>query len=200
ARHPKSFVSLDDADHLLSRKEDAMYAGRVIAAWASRWMPEPRELTVDELAGDGQVVTVTPGGTFRTEVAAGRHVFVTDEPVVVGGADAGPTPYDLLAGALGACTGMTLKAYAERKGWPLEEVTVRLTHGKVHGVDQATCADREPRVDRIERQVRIEGDALTAEQRTRLLEIADRCPVHRTLSAGVFVETKLMEGEASQAG
>ncbi|HET7234037.1 MAG TPA: alpha/beta fold hydrolase [Longimicrobium sp.] len=195
ARHPKSFVSLDDADHLLSRKEDAMYAGRVIAAWASRWMPEPRELTVDELAGDGQVVTVTPGGAFRTEVAAGRHVFVTDEPVAVGGTDAGPTPYDLLAGALGACTGMTLKAYAERKGWPLEEVMVRLTHGKVHGVDQATCADREPRVDRIERQVKIDGDALTPEQRTRLLEIADRCPVHRTLSAGVFVETKLLEDD-----
>jgi putative redox protein len=196
ARHPKSFVSLDDADHLMSRKEDAMYAGRVIAAWASRWMPEPPQPTVAELAVAGTVVTVTPGDSFRTEVAAGRHVLVADEPVAVGGADAGPSPYDLLVSALGACTGMTLHAYAERKGWPLEEVTVRLTHGKVHGVDQATCADREPRVDRIERELRIEGDALTDEQRARLLEIADRCPVHRTLGAGVFVETRLMDGEA----
>lgn len=191
ARHPKSFVSLDDADHLLTRKEDAQYAGRVIAAWASRWMPEPAEPTVDELAEDGRVVTVTPGDTFRTEVGAGRHVFVADEPVAVGGADAGPTPYDLLVAALGTCTGMTLKAYAERKGWPLEEVTVKLEHGKVHGVDQAQCADREPRVDRITRELKIEGAALTDEQRARLLEIADKCPVHRTLSAGVFVETSL---------
>lgn len=197
ARHPKSFVSLDDADHLLSRKEDAMYAGRVIAGWASRWMPEPPQPTVADLAVAGTVVTVTPGDAFRTEVAAGRHVWVADEPVAVGGADAGPSPYDLLVSALGACTGMTLHAYAERKGWPLEEVTVRLTHGKVHGVDQATCADREPRVDRIERALKIEGDALTAEQRARLLEIADRCPVHRTLSAGVFVETRLMEEGAA---
>jgi putative redox protein len=191
ARHPKSFVSLDDADHLLSYKRDASYAGRVIAAWASRWLPEPPEPTLDELVqGAAQVMTVTRGGSFRTEAAAGRHVWVTDEPVAVGGADAGPSPYDLLVAALGACTGMTLSAYAKRKEWPLDEVTVRLTHGKVHAVDQAQCADREPRVDRIERELRIDGE-LTEEQRARLLEIADRCPVHRTLSAGVFVETRV---------
>ncbi|HEX9939899.1 MAG TPA: alpha/beta fold hydrolase [Longimicrobium sp.] len=197
ARHPKSFVSLDDADHLLTRKQDSQYAGRVIAAWASRWMPEPRELTMDELAGEGRVVTVTPGGTFRTEVGAGRHVLVADEPVAVGGADAGPTPYDLLLAALGTCTGMTLKAYAERKGWPLEEVTVRMAHGKVHGVDQAQCDDREPRVDRISRELKIEGGELSAEQRERLFEIADRCPVHRTLTAGLFVETSVMPEDAA---
>lgn len=199
ARHPKSFVSLDDADHLLTRKGDAQYAGRVIAAWASRWLPEPPEPTMDELAGEGRVVTVTPGASFRTEIAAGRHVFVADEPVAVGGADAGPTPYDLLMAALGTCTGMTLKAYAERKSWPLEEVTVRLTHGKVHGVDEVQCADREARVDRIEREIRIEGDRLTPDQRDRLLEIADKCPVHRTLEAGVFVETSEMREAAADA-
>ncbi len=197
ARHPKSFVSLDDADHLLTHKPDAQYAGRVIAAWASRWLPQPPEPTLDELAGEGRVVTATPGNSFRTEIAAGRHVFVADEPVAVGGADAGPTPYDLLMAALGTCTGMTLKAYAERKGWPLEEVTVRLTHGKVHGIDEQHCADREARVDRIEREIRIEGDRLTPDQRDRLLEIADKCPVHRTLEAGVFVETKEMPEEAA---
>jgi len=197
ARHPKSFVSLDDADHLLTRKGDAQYAGRVIAAWASRWLPDPPEPTMDELAGEGRVVTVTPGAAFRTEVAAGRHVFIADEPVAVGGADAGPTPYDLLMAALGTCTGMTLKAYAERKAWPLEEVTVRLTHGKVHGVDEVQCADREARVDRIEREIRIEGDRLTPDQRDRLLEIADKCPVHRTLEAGVFVETMEMREDAA---
>ena len=189
ARHPKSFVSLDDADHLLTRKQDAQYAGRVIAAWASRWMPAPPEPDLEQLYEAGRVVTVTRGAAFRTEIAAGRHVWVSDEPVAVGGADAAPSPYDYLVAALGACTGMTLRAYAARKEWPLEEVTVRLAHGKVHGIDEQHCADREARMDRIEREVEIEGQ-LDAEQRARLLEIADRCPVHRTLSAGVFVETK----------
>ncbi|HYH78481.1 MAG TPA: alpha/beta fold hydrolase [Longimicrobium sp.] len=196
ARHPKSFVAIDDADHLLTRKEDAQWAGRVIANWASRWLPESPEPTLDELAEAGSVVTVTPGDAFRTEVSAGRHLFIADEPVAVGGADAGPTPYDLLMAALGTCTGMTLKAYAERKGWPLEEVTVRLTHGKVHGIDEQHCADREARVDRIERELRIEGDRLTPDQRIRLLEIADKCPVHRTLAAGVIVETTELHDDA----
>ncbi|HEX8245570.1 MAG TPA: alpha/beta fold hydrolase [Longimicrobium sp.] len=192
ARHPKSFISLDDADHLLTRKEDAQYAGQVIAAWASRWMPQPPAPAMEELYEAGRVVTVTRGSAFRTEIAAGRHVWVSDEPVAVGGADAAPSPYDYLVAALGACTGMTLKAYAERKQWPLEEVTVRMTHGKVHGIDEQHCADREARVDRIERELEIEGD-LSAEQRARLLEIADKCPVHRTLTAGVFVETRVTE-------
>jgi putative redox protein len=192
ARHPKSFVSLDTADHLLSRREDAMYAGRVIAAWASRWIPQPPPPAFDELPAAGEVITVTEGDAFRTEVAAGRHVAVADEPVAVGGADAGPSPYDLLLAALGSCTGMTLRAYAARKGWPLEEVSVRLRHGKVHGVDEEACENREARVDRMEREVTIEG-ALDDEQRARLLEIADRCPVHRTLSAGVVIETRAVD-------
>jgi putative redox protein len=190
ARHPKSFISLDGADHLLTRKEDAQYAGKVIAAWASRWMPQPPAPEIEQLFEAGRVVTVTRGSAFRTEIAAG--------PVAVGGADAAPSPYDYLVAALGACTGMTLKAYAERKQWPLEEVTVRMTHGKVHGIDEQHCADREARVDRIERELEIEGD-LSAEQRARLLEIADKCPVHRTLSAGVFVETRVTE-EAGDRG
>jgi putative redox protein len=197
ARHPKSFVSLDTADHLLTRREDAAYAGRVIAAWASRWLPQPHEPALEELPGAGEVVTVTRGEAFRTEIAAGRHVQVADEPVAVGGADAGASPYDLLLAALGSCTGMTLRAYAARKQWPLDEVTVRLRHGKVHGVDEEACENREARVDRVEREVSIEG-ALDAAQRARLLEIADRCPVHRTLSAGVVVETREVEVPGGQ--
>jgi putative redox protein len=203
ARHPKSFVSLDDADHLLTRREDAQYAGRVIAAWASRWLPQaPEPPSVGELVAEaGRVVTVTRGDGFRTEIAAGRHVWVSDEPTAVGGADAAPSPYDYLVGALGTCTGMTLQAYAARKGWPLQEVTVKLTHGKVHGLDEQVCEGREARLDRIERELHIEGD-LTDEQRARLREIADKCPVHRTLAAGVFVETTVAEpagGSASAA-
>lgn len=199
ARHPKSFVALEGDDHFLAHRADASYAGRVVAAWASRFLPHPPQPTIGELAEDARVVTVTPGGAFRTEVAAGRHVFVGDEPVAVGGADAGPSPYDLLMAALGCCTGMTLRAYAEKKGWPVREVTVRLTHGKVHGVDQEACAFREARVDRIEREIRIDGE-LDAEQRARMLEIADRCPVHRTLSAGVFVDTTVTEPAPTPAG
>jgi uncharacterized OsmC-like protein len=148
------------------------------------------------MAEAGRVVTVTRGDAFRTEIAAGRHVWVSDEPTAVGGVDAAPSPYDYLVGALGTCTGMTLQAYAARKGWPLQEVTVKLTHGKVHGLDEQVCEGREARLDRIDRELRIEGD-LTDEQRARLREIADKCPVHRTLVAGVFVETTVAEPVAT---
>lgn len=189
ARGSRSFVSLDGADHLLSDRRDAQHAGQVIAAWASRYLPDPPQPTVRQLAEEGRVVTVTGRRGFRTEVSTGRHVGVADEPVAVGGADAGPTPYDLLMAGLGACTGMTLRMYADRKGWPLEEVTVRLTHGKVHALDEEAAGAR---VDHVLREVELDGP-LTPEQRARLGEIADRCPVHRTLEAGVRVETRVVE-------
>jgi uncharacterized OsmC-like protein/pimeloyl-ACP methyl ester carboxylesterase len=199
ARHPKSFVSLDDADHLLTRERDSRYAGRVIAAWGARYLPPAPEPTVEELVADGSVYAVNRGGAgFRTEVVAGGHGIVADEPVAVGGGGAGPTPYDLLLAALGACTGMTLRMYADRKGWPLEEVGVRLRHGKVHAIDEEHCDTREARVDRIDRTVELDGP-LSDEQRARLLEIADRCPVHRTLSAGVIVKTVLAGADVDAA-
>lgn len=198
ARGSRSFVSLDDADHLLSEKNDAQYAGRVIAAWASRYLPVPPDPTVRQLAEEGRVVTVTRGGAFRTEVATGRHCLVADEPVAVGGADAGPSPYDLLLAALGACTGMTLRMYADRKQWPLEETTVRLRHGKVHALDEEHPGAPGALVDRVERELELDGP-LDAEQRARLLEIAERCPVHRTLSARVRVETTLAEKASGAA-
>lgn len=188
ARGSRSFVSLDGADHLLSRREDARYAGRVIAAWASRHLPEAPHPELEELPGAGEVVAVTGGAGFRTEIAAGRHVFVADEPVAVGGADAGPSPYDYLMAGLGACTAMTVKMYAERKGWPLEEVAVRMKHGKVHALEEAQSS-----VDHVLRVLELEGP-LTAEQRERLLQIAERCPVHRTMMAGTKIETELENG------
>lgn len=203
ARHPKSFVSLDDADHLLTRERDSLYVGSVLAAWAARYVglestgrePSDADTDADAAATGDRVVTSTSAGAFRTEVRAGRHRLVADEPESVGGEDLGPSPYDLLAAALGACTTMTLKMYAERKGWPLERATVRLRHSRVHADDADRCEDREPRVDHMARELSLEGD-LDAAQRARMLEIADRCPVHRTLSAGMLVETELSDGGA----
>jgi putative redox protein len=191
ARGSRSFISLDGADHLLSGRDDARYAGRAIAMWASRHLPELPHPKLEELPDAGEVLTVTGPSGFRTAISAGRHVFVADEPLAVGGADAGPTPYDYLMAGLGACTGMTVKMYAERKGWPLEEVSVRMRHGKVHALDEARCASGTPCVDHIRRELVLEGP-LTPDQRERLREIADRCPVHRTMTAAAQIETALV--------
>ena len=185
ARHPKSFVSLDGADHLLTDPEDALYVGRVLAAWADRYLSGPREV-----AGEGEVVAITPAGGLRTAIRAGRHALVADEPASVGGSEEGPTPYDLLAAALGACTSMTLQLYARRKKWPLEAAHVRLRHRKEHARDCEECRP-EDRIDVLDREVSLIGQ-LDREQRARLLEIANRCPVHRTLERGVEVETRLV--------
>jgi len=190
AKHPKSFVSLDDADHLLGRREDSEYAAEVIASWATRYLPpeadsesksEPGEIWVEE----------TRYGRFATDIIAGPHRLRADEPQTVGGDDSGPTPYGLLAAALGACTTMTLRMFADRKQWPLERVSVRIAHEKVHAADCEECETSTGKVDRFDRTLRIEGEALSAEQRQRLLEIADRCPVHRTLHSEVEVRTRL---------
>ncbi|OGX86725.1 bifunctional alpha/beta hydrolase/OsmC family protein [Hymenobacter glacialis] len=179
ARHPKSFVSLDGADHLLSRRADAEYVGQLISSWAGRYLAQPEP--AEALSTTHPVVVGLRAGTLRTDVRAGAHALVADEPVAVGGTDLGPSPYDLLLAALGACTAMTLRLYADRKKWPLAEVRVHLSH---------TVVSRGH--ERIERVMELLGP-LSDVQRLRLLEIAEKCPVHRTLHAQMQVATTLAE-------
>jgi len=187
AKHPKSFVSLFGADHLLSQKRDAEYVANVIAAWSERYLEQPPFMTEGQVSG---VVTVreTRAGKFQQEIMSGPHRCLADEPVAFGGLDSGPGPYDLLLASLGACTSMTLRIYADRKGLPLERVTVRLTHKKVHVEDCENCEGKDQTIDRIDRTITMEG-ALDAETRKRLLEIADKCPVHRTLTTANEIRT-----------
>ena len=189
ARHPKSFVSLDDADHLLTGPADAAYAADVIAAWAARYLERKAPLrSADE---DGLVVVEETGeGAFQVEVRAGGARLLVDEPVEVGGSGSGPTPYDLLSAALGACTAMTLRLYARRKGWPLARVRVCVGHSRTTGVSPP---------DVFVRDIAIDGE-LDAEQRARLIEIAGRCPVHLTLERGARVETREVAELVSMPG
>jgi uncharacterized OsmC-like protein/alpha-beta hydrolase superfamily lysophospholipase len=195
ALHPKSFLSLDGADHLLTRQEDAIYVADVLSAWATRYLEAapPASLGLDAVP-TVTVDEVHEEGPFAQDVRMGKHTLQVDEPVSYGGRDTGPTPYDLLTAALGTCTSMTVRMYATRKGWPLESVRTRLRHSKVHAKDCAECETKEGKVDRIERHIELTGP-LSAEQRERLLEIADRCPVHRSLESEVLVLTRLEDAE-----
>jgi putative redox protein len=188
ARHPKSFVSLDHADHLLADPGDSAYAASVIAAWAERYLPQPPAASV--AAGEPGVTALTGTHGFRTEIRAGAHHLLADEPAAVGGEDTGPSPYGLLGAALAACTSMTLQMYARHKRIPLEEAAVTVAHDKIHASDCEECETRDGRVDRFERRIRLTGP-LDAAQRERMLQIADRCPVHRTLHAEVTVRSRL---------
>ncbi len=197
AKHPKSFVSLAGADHLLSKRSDASYVANVIHAWAERYldasevapeMPKDREVVVRE----------TRMGRFQQEITAGRHRLLADEPVEAGGLDSGPNPYGLLLAGLGACTSMTLRLYAERKGLPLQRVAVRLEHSRIHAADCEDCETHEGMLDRIDRAITLTGD-LTQAERQRLLEIADQCPVHRTQTSEIDSRT-IEQVEAAEGG
>ena len=196
AKHPKSFISLDTADHLMTRAEDAVYAAESIAGWAGRYLPPleaqdaPAPAAATEAEGPIRVAE-TGQGRYEVSVEIGRHGFLADEPSGVGGGDTGPDPYELVTAGLGACTAMTLRMYANRKGWPLDRVSVELTHEKDHADDCEHC-EKGRKVDIFQRTLKIEGD-LDDDQRARLLEIADKCPVHKTLMEPVMVRTRLSE-------
>jgi uncharacterized OsmC-like protein/alpha-beta hydrolase superfamily lysophospholipase len=193
AKHPKSFISLDGADHLLSRKSDATYVGTVIAAWAERYLEAPSAADPASAPPPGTVVVSETGrGFLQQDVAMGHHRMLADEPISVGGGDTGPGPYDLLLAALGACTSMTLRMYAERKKLALRRVSISLSHDRIHAEDCAECETKEGMIDRIVRDITLDGD-LDAATRARLMEIADKCPVHRTLKSEVDIQTSLVD-------
>ena len=202
ARHPKSFISLDGADHLLTDPADAAYAAEVIAAWAARYLPkDPAIMAQPALTGpvtgdsipDGTVdVSWAAGGRYRQAVRTSTHDWVVDEPVSVGGNDSGPNPYDQLLAALGTCTAITLRMYADRKGWPLQHVSVRLRHDRVHAKDCGDCTTSSGTLTRIRRGIRLDGP-LTDDQRDALMAIADRCPVHQVLRSETVIDTLAVE-------
>jgi uncharacterized OsmC-like protein len=189
SRHPKSFVSLVGADHLLSGKRDAAYVADVIAAWVTRYL----DPVSGQVADPGEeprnvVVRETRNSKFQQTVSIGPHRLLADEPVAAGGEDTGPGPYDFLLAGLGACTSMTMRLYADRKSLPLERVTVTLKHSKIYAEDCAECETKAGMLDQIERVIAMEG-TLDPEQRKKLMEIADKCPVHRTLTSEIHIVT-----------
>jgi putative redox protein len=190
AKHPKSFVSLDGMDHLLTKKSDAIYVADVIAAWAGRYLDTVAAAPALDLQEEPRKVVVreTGAGKFQQQIMVGPHRLIADEPLAAGGADTGPGPYDLLLSALGACTSMTMRLYADRKALPMDRVTVTLNHSKIYAKDCAECETREGMLDQFDRVISIEG-ALDAEQRKKLMEIADKCPVHRTLTSEIRIVT-----------
>lgn len=188
ARHPKSFISLDGADHLLTSSEDARYAGSVIAEWAKRYVsiPEPPELETESHT----VAYLSVNDAFTTHIKSDEHRFLADEPESFGGRSLGPSPYQLISSALAACTVMTLRLYADRKRWDLREALCHVRHEKTHLEDCLDCSDPKAKIDKFTRELELKGD-LDDSQKTRLAEIAERCPVHRTLEGKANIETRL---------
>ncbi|AXT60274.1 OsmC family protein [Aquimarina sp. AD10] len=189
AKHPKSFVSLDGADHLLMRKEDSNYVGKVIAGWSSRYMDIPETSKLNSQHHVVASLDNTEG--FTTQMKIGNHYMIADEPESIGGNDFGPSPYELVSAGLSACTAMTIKMYMARKGWDLQNVEVHTSYSKSHAADCENCEDPNAKIDTFEREIKIEGD-LDEKQINRILQIADKCPVHKTLHSQTQVITKLI--------
>jgi uncharacterized OsmC-like protein/pimeloyl-ACP methyl ester carboxylesterase len=191
AKHPKSFVSLSGADHLLSQRRDSAYVADVIAAWVTRYIEPvaPEQAADPGMAPRQVVVQETRTSKLQQTISVGPHHMLADEPVAAGGEDTGPGPYDFVLAGLGACTSMTMRLYADRKALPLDRVTVTLQHSKIHAEDCAECETKAGMLDQIDRVIAIEGN-LDADQRKRLMEIADKCPVHRTLTSEIHIVTR----------
>ncbi|MHA7057699.1 bifunctional alpha/beta hydrolase/OsmC family protein [Aquimarina sp. M1] len=189
ARHPKSFVTLDGADHLLMRKEDSIYAGKVIAGWSSRYVDIPEEPTLK--SQHHVVASLGDEEGYTTQMKVGNHYMVSDEPESVGGNDFGPSPYELVSAGLSACTAMTIKMYMARKNWDLQNVEVHTSYDKKHMEDCENCEDPAAKIDTFERAIKLEGN-LDEKQIQRILQIADKCPVHKTLHSETQVLTKLI--------
>lgn len=189
ARHPKSFIALDGADHLLTRADDAVYAASIIGCWADRFLVDEHPREAPPSSSAPVLVAETGQGMFLNHVVVGEHRFLADEPVEVGGFDAGPSPYDLLGAALGACTSMTLRMYAERKAMVLGRIAVEVRHEKTHAIDCDQCVSGAgPLIDHFERRITIDPAPLP-DDREALVRIADRCPVHRTLEGVAHIST-----------
>ncbi len=204
ARHPKSFVALDGADHLLSRREDSQFAADIIGAWAGRYAFEENQASLPggaaptrneaqdaSVVREPGIVTVeeSGNGSFQQLISSGHHAVLADEPTPIG-TDTGLSPYELLLAGLGACTSMTLRMYAQRKKLDLQKVSVRLAHSRIHAEDCANCETTSGKIDHIERSITLTGN-LSDEQRNRMLEIADKCPVHRTLESEISITSTL---------
>jgi len=187
ATHPKSFISLDNADHLLSRAHDAKYVAEVVASWSTRFLPEV--ITAAPNVKPGELLVQENDHQFMLDMFSDKHHWLADEPVKAGGKNAGPDPYEHLLAAVGSCTAMTLRLYANRKDWPLNDVKITLRHSRQHMIDCEDCDAKPRQLDLIEREIEILGD-LDADQRSRLMEIADRCPVHRTLTGTLNITSK----------
>ena len=189
AKHPKSFVTLDTADHLLSDEVDSLYAGSVISSWAERYIHRYNEDTKGINKSDNQFRVLNSDDTYSTYMSVNNHNLIADEPESAGGNNLGPDPYDYLLASLGSCTAMTVRMYARRKKWQLEEVSIKLNHKKIHAKDCEDCESNEGKIDYIEEEIEFKGD-LSDEQRKRLEEISKKCPVHKTLKSEVIIKSK----------
>lgn len=193
AKHPKSFVSLDNADHLLTNRKDAVYVADVLASWAARYLDAPlADIKSPSMSADPGTVVVeeTGKGKFANAVSiGGKHSFLADEPISYGGTDTGPTPYDLLLAGLGACKSMTMRMYAEHKGYPMEQARVTLKHDKIHADDCLECETKSGKIDRIITEIEVIGD-MDDETRQKIVDIAEKCPVHKTLHSEVIIESR----------
>ena len=189
AHHPKSFVSLDGADHLLSNKLDSIYAGKIISSWAKRYVNLKNEKL---LRTKHQVIaSLDSEDGITTQMKVGNHIMVADEPTSYGGNDYGPSPYEMVSAGLSACTAMTIQMYAKRKGWLINNVEVHTSYGKTHAEDCQHCDENSAKIDTFNREIKLDSN-LDEKQIKRILQIADKCPVHKTLHSETQVHTKLI--------